>query len=285
MSVTFYPNYCHYLGFGAAAEPTITGQGFVSSGGESSGAAYDLLDDKRTSLVTVDTSGETVEFEIDFDMTTNLVDPTFYILDNHNLKTADAKVIFEIGGVASSNAGPAYNGTLGGALTLVEDVDGVVTPSLDGILLVVMGPTMDDHHFEINVNDVSTFDADVTLGEVSVGISFTPTTSPNLPVPISYGDGSSMLESAGGKRYGFTRHGVRKGWKLTWPFMSAANKTSLETVFLVTGGMKHPFYIDLGETASTTPTLHLVRFMSPRLDFTQVTGNAYSITLDIEEEL
>ena len=136
MSVTFYANSIQKVGFDAAAEPSIADQVATMSGGETTGPLYDLLDNRRTNTISIDTSGETQAATIQIETTTNL-SATAMIIDNHNLKSADATYI--LGESATPIAiTSAYSGTLGSEMS-ADTVSGIgdtlVTLVSDGICL------------------------------------------------------------------------------------------------------------------------------------------------------
>jgi hypothetical protein len=125
------------------------------------------------------------------------------------------------------------------------------------------------------------------MGEVCIGFYKATTYNPELQPLFGYDmPGSSYRESDGGQRYGFSTHtSVRKSWKFTWKYMSDTDKANLEFVYLLSGGTKRPLYVDLGAVlGESTPLLYYVRFMGP-LQFTGLTKNAWSCTVNIEEEL
>ena len=287
MSVTFYANSIQKVGFDAAAEPSITDQVATMSGGETTGPLYDLLDNRRTNTLSIDTSGETQAATIQIETTTNL-SATAMIIDNHNLKSADATYIL------GESATPititsAYSGTLGSEMS-ADTVSGIgdtlVTLVADGICLcnfsIITGDT-----WQWVIDDVATFDADITMGEICLSAPFSPAFNPELQPLFGYDmPGSSFRESEGGQRYGFSTHtNDRRSWRMTWKYMSDSNKGNLENIFLFTRGTRNPFYIDLsGPLGNTLPTLFYVRFMGP-LQFTGLTKDAWQVSIDIEEEI
>ena len=293
MSVTFYPNYIQYAGFSATAEPSIVGQGYACSGGETTGPAYDLADNRRTNTITIDTNGEATDFTVDFDLTANITNANFGIIDNHNLYTADATVLFEHSGGTDIPCDTYYSGPLGSELTTISK-DGSEAAvgehsTADGILVGNFTSAVTDSAFEVSIKDYEgdSFDADVTMGEIAIGVSFAPAFNPELQPTFGYDlPGSGFNESDGGQRYGFSTHSnPRRAWHFQWKHMSDANKTSLETVFKVTGGVKYPFYIDLGDIlGATNPQLYYVRFLKP-LSFKGLTKDAWQVDIMIEEEL
>ena len=283
MSVTFYPNYIMSVGYNAAAEPSIVSQTYTCSGGETTGAAYDLVDNRNSNVITIDTFENGTEFTVDFDLTAVITGSDFAILDNHNLTTASGDIKVEYGGTPLALP-TAYEGVLGTALAASTiSTNEVVTPA-NGVLLINWS-SLTVSNYEFILDDFSAgFDADVTMGEIIIGKKFTPSFSPELNNTNSYSHpGVDVVRSSGGPKYGFSTHdsGVNS-WKMNWKFMSDADKVLLKAVYDVTVGGKYPFYIDLGESA--TPHLYRVRFTGEPT-FTQLTKDAWAITVTVEEEL
>lgn len=283
MAVTFYPNYIHYVGYAAADEPSITTQGYACSGGETTGPAYDLVDGRRTSVITVDTSGEATDFTVDFDLTANITNCNFCIVDNHNFLTATANLVIR-NNVNTEMTPTAYSGTLGAQLSAVNLSSNIMLIPTDGVLLATFAASS-ENNWDLSFTDfdAANYSADVTMGEVVLGVSFSPAISPEINVVKGYQYGSSYVQSDGGQRYGFNKFASRKTWILNWAYMSEANKTSLEAVFAITQGSRYPFYINLGETSP--PTIYLVRFATDALEFTQKTAGAYGISIKVEQEI
>jgi len=283
MSVTFYPSLIQHSGFDAAAEPSNSGETFTSSGGETTGALYDLLDNRRTNKTVWDTNGESVVTTVRVDVT-NTILCDFCIIDNHNLNSTEVDLDIEQGG-SNITLTNSYSGTLGSELS----ADGTAgTPDVDGITLITFD-AVSDTQWEIEMNmDADPFNDDAEMGELVLGNSYVTDTNPELQPLFGYDmPGSSFRESDGGQRYGFSTHeNSRRSWRLTWKYMSDQKKLGLETnLFKYTRGTKYPFYIDLGDVlGATNPQLYYVRFMRP-LSFTGITKDAWQVTIDIEEEL
>ena len=283
MSVTFYANSIQKAGFDAVNEPTLSGETYTNSGGETTGPLYDLLDNRRTNVVTMDSLSQTNIMTVRIDLTTSIT-CTALIIDNHNLKTAACICDFEQGAVDVSIIS-SHSGTLGTALT--DDSPGATfVPSADGVTLMTFTSAADTR-WDLQINDVSAYDADVTIGEILLSAEFAPAHNPEYGSDLDYRmDGSEFTESDGGQRYGFSTHSNdRRAWRLTWKFMSDSDMSNLEDIFFFTRGSKFPFYIDLQDIeGNSTPTLYYVRFMRP-LRFKQLTKDAWQVTVDIEEEI
>jgi hypothetical protein len=276
-----------YKGFSATAEPSISGQVATMSGAETSADTplYDLLDNVRTRLLSIDTSGETTAADIQIE-TTATMSCNFVIIDNHNLKTADAFYRLEQGDAPIETMSVAYSGTLGSALSAdtIDGNDEEITVVADGVSLAKFTAATDPR-WEIIIDDVSTFDADVTLGEIVLGTSFTPARSPELNQSFKYMyKTAGFSESGGGKKYGFAANTTsQRQWTLRWKVISDSDLSSFLTLYDVTCGPKFPFYIDFGLDA--TPRLYRVRFIENSLSFTQLTKDAWSLSVTVEEEI
>jgi len=285
MSITFYPNYIPYAGFSASAEPSITTQGYTCSGGETSGAAYDLVDNSRDNLITIDTDGEATDFTVDFDLTNNIAAADFVIVDNVNLLTASAEVR-----ITNSGSSPLlqsiYAGTINNELTLVSELewsDLEEYPASVDMFLSSLSVTDNNWEIEFRDYDGSNYAADVTIGEVAIGKKFTTNFNAKIGLIKSSDWGVDLLRSKGGNKYGFKSYGEARRWVLEWEYIDATEKANFETVWQVTEGQRYPFYIDLGE--NTNPTLYYVRFAMSELQFTELVTNVWKCKIVIEEEI
>lgn len=287
-TVIFYPNYIHYAGYDVTAEPSVVTQNYACSGAETTGPAYDVVDDKRTAELTVDTSGETDNFNIDFDLSANITAANFAIVDNHNFSTASAQIQVGYGGTGQSLS-TAYAGTLGSATAAMTITTNVVKdPITDGILLINFSGTRTAQNWEIYSTYESDFGVeysdDVTIGEIAIGVSFTPSIAPDInPIEVQNFDGVLVRRSKGGQNSSLKLYGERKSWQLNWSYISNTDKTGFQKVYEVTEGPRHPFWIDLGESA--TPQLYYVRFVANSLSIRKLTANAYEISVIIESEV
>jgi len=285
MAVTFYPNYTQYAKFDAAAEPTSEGMTHTTSGGETDDPCYDLVDNRRTNVTIFDTDGVGDVWQVRIDLT-NAITCNFCIVDNHNLKTATAKYGITQGASLVTPTSQ-YSGTLGSEMSADDWGSPWVTVGVDGISLARF-TSVQDARWDIGFDDAgSNYGADITMGELVFGLSKAPSFNPELQPLFNYDlPGSSFRVSDAGQKYGFSTHSnSQRAWRLTWKYMSDADKADLEFVFLLTGGVKRPFYIDLGDVlGDTNPRLYYVRFMRP-LSFTGITKDAWQVTVDIEEEL
>ena len=282
MAITFYANSIQYAGFDAAAEPTIAGETYTCSGAETSGPAYDLLDNRRTNVVTIDSNSEAETMPIRVDVA-NSISCNFIIIYNNNLNTATADFDVEQGG-SNVTLVSTYSGTLGSELS-ADSTEG--EPDADGITLVNFS-SVADTQWEVEFDGADgDYTADITIGEIAAGNSFAPAFNPELQPTFGYDlPGSSYRESEGGQRYGFSTHtNDRRAWHFQWKYMSDADKALLEDIFLFTRGVKFPFYIDLGPIlGATNPQLFYVRFMR-KLDFKGLTKDAWQVDIYIEEEI
>jgi len=282
--VTFYPNYIWDSGYSAAAEPSIVTQGYASSGGETSGPAYDLVDGRRTPVITIDTNGEATDFTIDYDLSANIIALNYFIIDNHNLETASANVSIESQGDSVETITAAYSGTLGSATASESVSSNIVVEATDGCLLAVCTAFTEDLiQLEFVDNGGANFTADVTMGEVFIGKSFSPSTAPETNDFIPNYDGIQLARTLGGNKHTTKYFGERKAWSLKWSYMSESDKESMDTVINVTEGHRYPFYIDLGE--ESTPRLYFVRLVPGSYRARKLTASAYEVSLSIESEV
>jgi len=291
MAVTFYPNYIHNVGFTASAEPSFPqspAPDYTSSGGETSGAGYDLVDSKRDNVVTFDTSGESDDFTIDFDLTANITDADFCIIDNANLAGAFAAYKISHGGTDLTPT--AWAGVLGDGTEAFDTISissdytsGDEYVAADDCLLLLFSSTS-NNNWELNIQDfeASSYTADVTIGEISIGKKFTTSYQPEIGLIKSSHFGTNVLQSKGGQKYGFKNYGEARKWQLNWIYISDAEKVKFETLWGITEGQRYPFYIDLGNYSD--PQLYFVRFAQPELKFTEVPG-AWKLSIVIEEEI
>jgi len=283
-TIVFYANGIWGAGYSVTAEPSVVTQGYACSGAETSDAVYDLVDAKRGTVVTVDTNGETTDFQLDLDLTASIASSDFMILDNHNFGSADGDLTFRY---AAGNTGltvaSCHSGTLGSALTAMSLGGGtefVITN--DGILLE-KHTAQSSANFNVLCADNNTFTADVTLGEWFVGKSFTPAMAPDQPEIIRNFDGISVSRTLGGQNSSVKRYGKRQAWKLTWPIVEEADKILFETLLDTIEGPRFPFYIDLGEEA--TPCLYFVRYVENSFNVKKLKAQAYKISMYIESEV
>ena len=286
--VTFYANYINFYGIDYTAEPSASGETYTCSGGETSGELYDLVDNKRGSIVTFDTNGQSTNPIIDFDFSATIY-AGCVIIDKHNLKTATADVTL-LEASTPKNITTAYSGALGAALTATtissnEVITGGATGS-DGILLINFTSVESGTAFEVTFDDynAANYSANLWIGEIIFSNAKTMSIAPTINIiDETKQPGVTVNTSLGGQKYSFATSTRRKAWNLTWQIMTSTDKANLETVWIVTGGGRYPFYIDLGEAA--TPQLYYVRFMQDTLRFTQLSSGAYSTTILIESEV
>lgn len=284
--ITLYPNGFWGAGYGLN-EPTCSGQNYLSSGGAADGYLYDIVDAKRGTVVTIDTAGETTSAVLDMDLDTTLTNANFTILDNHNLKTADAIPQFQVDAANNNVTSPVcYAGALEAALTQMAEYVGkepAFEITLDGVCLCTFtADTAANWAITIAFGDTS-FDADITIGEWFVGKSFAPATSPEQPELISNFDGILLSRTSGGQNLSSKRYGERQAWKLKWPYISESDRDEFLRVWQDTEGPRYPFYIDLGEAA--TPQLYFVRFVENSLNIRKLTSAAYELSFTIESEV
>lgn len=283
--ITFYPNYFHYVGFDAENEPSLVGQGYACSGAETSGAIYDVVDLRRDNIITIDTDGETNDAVLDMELTSTITDADFFIVDNHNLETADANIKGQYGvGPNTIGLSSAYSGAFNSALTSETITSNEVMNPTDGILLALFTSATSSSRFLLSTTEDSpSYDADITIGEWFVGKKCAPSKPANVDFSEGYENGGVIVSrSAGGIKYGFQRYTPKRFWRLVFEHLTATDVSNLKTLWLVTGGQLRPFYVDLGESA--TPQLYLVRFAMDRMEFMKEGTLSWRLTIQLEEE-
>ena len=289
-TIVFYPNGIWGAGYAVATEPSLITQNGESSGGESiaagNGPLYDLVDAKRTTIFTIDTSGETADPELDIDLSANITSSDFMVIDNHNMGTVDVDITFRYAaGDSSLTPASCHSGPLGLPLSVQVGGPGAThyTINLDGILLEKHTAQTSANFNVLMDNGAATFAADITIGEWFVGKSFTPATAPEQPELISNFDGVIIHSALGGQKTSHARYGERKAWRLKWSYVSESDKDEFERVWQDTEGPRYPFYIDLGE--ESTPNLYFVRFMENSLRIRKLAAAAYEVSIMIESEV
>lgn len=284
MSVTFYPNYCFYVGFPPSTEPTITGETYTRSDGETQPApVFDLLDNNDNTIVTIDSSAQTTTPVIDIDLTASITSADFVIIANHNLGTDRAWVSITHGGTGTTEES-CYSGALGeetGEVTLDAGEFQFSSSDEDGTAVMNFAAASDDN-WEINFGYDASHAADITIGEIAVGKKYSTSINPDRVIEYSAEYGNIINQAMGGGRHGIQTHGRRRGWVLSWTYLTLSDITSIETVFQITGGDLRPFWIDLGE--GTNPQLYFVRFAAP-LQYRKTTASIFEWQLAVEEEL
>jgi len=289
--ITFYPNYLHYNpadfeangDFNVSTQPTITG--------ETSTADYNLVDNKRGAVTIIDTNAQSTTPLIAVSLTTALNGIDTAIIDNHNFGTSLAKAkIQNAGTTITTNSGysassrsvdETYHGFSLGAETITSNY---IAPNYDGLLLFNLASIGSATSLQVQINPVAaTYDANVEIGEICFSRKFTPAIRPSL-IPREYTIyGTELKVTKGGQNYGHGTHGERKGWTLTFEYMTLAQKQSMEQVHRVTKGGRYPMYMDLGETAN--PLLYYCRFVPDTWNVSELTTDAYQVTFDIITEI
>lgn len=300
-SIVFYPNLLkehqslreRLLNFNPENEPTLTGETYTCSGGETSGALYDLVDDSIETVVTIDTFPQTTNPVINFDTSTEIEIDTV-IIAGHNLDSSDAEIEIKYNTSTTADINNSYSGSQGlngGFECSADSLDSEVSDvGSDGVTLFSIddgeNSTVTDDNFVIDITyGSSSYDDDIEIGEISFCKSWT---APHAPEVESWQDtleyGTELVNSTGGKNYGIGYYGERKRWNLSWTGMSNAKKTSLEQVFRTTKGSRHPLWVDLGENASA-PYLYYVRFAGNPV-FTPIAGGTlWNVSISIRQEI
>jgi hypothetical protein len=281
-SVVFYPNYAWYLGYVATAEP-VTNLTFTCSGGETSGSLYDIVDGKRSTVVTVDSDTDTA-FYFDWDLSAT-GDFDFCVIDEHNLKDIEANTRIQNGAGTTQTINDAWSGPLGGPLAAENISSNIVDiPDYNEMLLIHADSSFSDNEFRVYVSNGEGMVGDATIGEITFGLRFEPSIAPEiLPIEGANYDGVTVRRTKGGQNISHGFYGERKVWRLKWNYMNSTDFAALQTVIQATSGPRYPFYIDLGESA--TPHLYFVRFLDNHFHHRKLTTGAYEVSLLIESEV
>ena len=287
--VTFYPNYFWRQKFNISVYPSVNGITYTSSGGETSGPAYDLIDSRRSNVITLDTNGVSASFYSAYVGNESIDEADFFIVDNHNFDTA-------YGGLRLAwGTGPTYidltgywGGSLGSEMTAqnYNSSQKEVRQPTDGIFLGLYDTLYSKTEWRIYMredNFPTAWTDDLTMGEWLVGKRFTMSVAPEMPTEISNYDGVQLSVTAGGQKHGFGTYGERKAWRLAWNYITEDDKDGFLEVWRTTQGSKYPFYIDLGENGN--PTLYFVRFVDNSVSLEKLTTGVYKLTFLIESEV
>lgn len=284
--VTFYPNEIQYYGFNHSTQPSISGQDFTSSGGETTGALYDLLDNRRSARVQINTNGETVAADITIVPTANISSCNFAIIDNHNLKSADAKIYINDEYSASLvSIINSKSGTLGSAMSADSVTTGIITISANGTTLINIAATnFTTNGWTLDIDDVNIFDANVLLGEFAAGKSFTPSVNPEYGEAFEFGyanDGLSLYTNKSGRRFVSHFHSERRFWKLDFNCVTESELAEFRRIFQITRG--YPLYVSF-DSDSNTPTVYRVRIVNS-YNAIPIAAGLYEVVVEMEEEL
>jgi len=306
-AIKFYPNWLNYntsdidgINYDPENEPTVVGEDYKNSGDSAfgnfaaNGPAYDCIDNKIGSVVTIETSGQSSTPEIHFDLTTAIKFDTV-ILANHNLGTVEVDVEFDD---TSGNVGfdtcncttlniryPKGYYVLDNAVTVSSNTATFVSGEI-GIALFETDSEPAETVFEVDLDPTgAAFTANnLTMGEV---IASQKWTAPHAPETQGWRNvdryGHVINRTQGGQNYGTFNHGIKKRITLSWKNLSSSQLDDLEEVFQVTKGSTYPMFVDLGEHA----TQHYLRYMRLVGDFSSVPiagGTYHNVQLTLEEE-
>jgi len=298
--VKFYPAYNLYYGH-ASGKPDLSGLDGTSSDGTAiadGGQCNDVADGRRSALLTIDTNGESPDATIDMRSASSasIIDAAnwdFLILDNHNLDTAtaggseiDLKASSDFSNTVSLTS--AVSGTLGSATEACTVSSNQITDiKADGITVAVTGSTSANSAYkrvDLDRASSSTYAADITIGEITMGKAFTTPFNPE--VGVSFGssfEGVQLMKSHSGQTYSVKRHDRQRTWDMNWNFIENSDKTNFETMFQITDGDRFPLHFTI-DSDSATPTFYYGRFTS-NFNIQEVSYQRYSVQISITEEL
>jgi len=295
--VKFYPAYNLYYGH-AAGKPDLENQNGTASDGTAlanDAQCNDVADGRRSAKLTLDTNGETDDARIDMQMadayaTIDAANWDFLILDNHNLDTAtggssEIHLRNTVGGSVIPMSA-AYSGTLGSATEACTITSNEITDiKADGITVATTTSTNANSAYRtVYLDDNGTYAADITIGEITLGKSFTTPFNPE--VGVSYGssfEGVQLMKSHSGQTYSIKKHGRQRTWDMNWNFIEDSDKTNFETMFQITEGNRFPLHFTI-DSDSATPTFYYGRFIS-NFSIQEVSYQRYSVQISIIEEL
>jgi hypothetical protein len=306
--VKFYPAYNLRYGHGSG-KPDLNGQDGTSSDGTAlsdGDQCNDVADGRRSALLTIATSGEPGDPLIDMasaDVSTTL--PTvqstaavidsanwdFLIIDNHNLDnaTGGASTITLKSSSNYSDTVSLTSAVCGGLGSATEDCtvasDTIADVKANGILVATTGSTNANSAYKrVDLGDAQNFAADITIGEITMGKSFTTPFNPE--VGVSYGsnfEGVQLMKSHSGQTYSIKKHGRQRTWDMNWNFIEDSDKTNFEKMFEITEGDRFPLHFTV-DSDSATPTFYYGRFTS-NFNIQEVSYQRYSVQISIIEEL
>jgi len=159
---------------------------------------YDLIAMRPQVRTVFDTSGETADVLVAFDFP-QAIDATFLAILNHNMKTADAgvRLYHYTSAITSINYGSATEVTL---TDVVGDLSSGTAVNNDSYIGTFASTYK--QYWAVKFHDVSTFDADLQVGSIMLGLYWDAPFAPDLQVKrtVSH-EGIQINETRGGKRY------------------------------------------------------------------------------------
>ncbi len=298
--IKFYPNWLNYntsdidgINYDPEAEPSITGEGYTNSDGTTSGPAYDLIDNKIGSVVTLDTDSQASSPTIQFDLTGSIKFDTV-ILANNNFGDVVVDVEFDVG-IAGTVTFSTCNSTsvtikrprgyyiLDNPVSVSSDAASFAA-SEDGIALFELDGETGEVQFQVDFSAIAPYSDDMILGEVVASLKWEAPHAPEVSGWFNVDKyGNVINRTPGGQNYGTLNHGLKK--RITLPFknLSSVQEELLAEVFQVTKGSTYPMFVDLGEHA----TQHYLRYMRLVGEYSSIPiagGTYHNATITLEEE-
>jgi len=149
------------------------------------------------------------------------------------------------------------------------------------IYIPIPYPIATDRYWRIRLAAAS---AAPQIAMIFIGVSKTITCRPNYGGKNNQNTfrDSGYLQSASGKRYGYSTNPARKVWSRIWEVLDGTNKAALEFVLNITGGPQFPLWFqDLDDT-----TWNFVRILNTEPIAEEFTNLLYkSDPIIIEQEL
>jgi hypothetical protein len=283
MATKFYAMLSHATGF---SDVTITGQNYTDSFGtaKSSGdTAYDLYDYQLSTQAVIDTSGETTDPTINV-TTTNDMTANACLLMNHTMAAAGAEAEITAGAGGTVLTPTGSTGVLGGAWSQLQLSGTNIRPTLGGFTAVDFSETT-ENHWGVDFSEIpASYDDDISLGQVIIAKSFSPSHHYILDSTSGYvSDGVTLNVTVNGQRYGQTWWGPQRQWSLSWQNLTATDKENFEDFYTTCNGAARPFlFYDDREDH-----WYWCRLTQRQLTIRPKAGDytAFDITLQFQEEV
>lgn len=274
------------LNYDPANEPSVSGETYTSSGGEASGALYDLVDNKQDTVVTFDSNGQSTTITIDFDLTTS-ISPDALIVMNHNFES-NAKIRILKSGSAQTIVN-GFSGNIQEEGHLQLEGGSVNSTSWNSVYdkhLVATFSGSSGSAWELELTPgAANYISDITIGEVAFCNTWT---APHAPEVEGWQDtidyNNDTISARGGQAYSQGYGGERKAWNLSWTGLTNTQKDNLQQAFRETKGSQFPFWVDLGEDVSDA-YLHYVRLASKPVYTPIAGGTLWNASFSIRQEI
>lgn len=159
---------------------------------------YDLIGMRPQVRTAFDTSGESTDVLISFDFPQD-IDASFLAILNHNMKTVDAgaRLYWYTSPITAINYGSATEVALTDAVGDLSSGNAVTNDSYIGTFTKLY-----KQYWAVKFHDVATFDNDLQVGSIMLGLYWDAPFSPDLQVKRALDHGGVKInETRGGKRF------------------------------------------------------------------------------------